>query len=179
MSVVPVLNTDRLILRGHMAEDFPAYAAMWGDAAVTRFISGTPLSEEDAWGKFLRAFGHWALLGYGFWAVIERATGARIGEVGFLEGRRQIEPTLVGTPECGWAFVVRAQGKGYATEAMRAALAWGEEHFGAVRLACIIAPKNAASLRVAEKVGFRVAHHTTYKNEPTELLFRDPVPRFK
>lgn len=174
MSAVPVLKTDRLILRGHVSDDFPAYAAMWGDAAVTRFIGGARLSEEEAWGKFLRAFGQWALLGYGFWAVTEKDSGARIGEVGFLEGRREIVPSLIGTPECGWAFATRAHGKGYATEAVRAALAWGEEHFGKVRFACIIAPENSASLRVAEKVGFHLAHHTKYKGEPTELLFRDP-----
>jgi len=174
MSAIPVIKTDRLILRGPVADDFPAYAAMWGDPAVTRFIGGVPLSEEETWGKFLRAFGQWALLGFGSWAVTEKDSGARIGEVGFLEGRREIVPALIDTPECGWAFASHAHGKGYATEAVRAALAWGEEHFGKVRLACIIAPENAASLRLAAKVGFRIAHHTIYKSEPTELLFRDP-----
>jgi RimJ/RimL family protein N-acetyltransferase len=171
---VPALETERLVLRGHVLEDFPAYAAMWADPHVTKFIGGKPLSEEEAWGKFLRNFGQWMVMGFGFWSVVERLSGERVGEVGFVEGRRDIVPSLIGMPECGWSLVKRAHGQGYATEAVRAALAWGETHFGTVRMACIIAPENIASLRVAEKSGFRTAHRTTYRGEPTLMLYRDP-----
>lgn len=171
---VPILQTERLTLRGHTLEDFPAFAAMWADPGVTRFIGGTPLSEEDAWGKFLRTVGQWHLMGFGFWSVHERNGGARIGEVGFIEGRRDIVPSLIGIPECGWALTTHSQGKGYASEAVRAAMAWGDERFGKVRMACIIAPDNAPSLRVAEKAGFREASRTTYKGTPTIMLYRDP-----
>lgn len=172
--MVPVLETRRLVLRGPLLEDFPAYAAMWADADVTRYLGGVPVSEEDAWTRFLRAAGQWVMLGFGFWSVVERQSGARIGEVGFVEGRRNIVPSLVGVPECGWALTRSAQGKGYALEAVGAALAWGDLHFGRVRMACIIAPDNTASLRVAEKSGFREALRTTYKNGPTIMLYRDP-----
>lgn len=171
---VPVLQTERLILRGHTLGDFPAFAAMWADPDVTRLIGGVPLSEEDAWGKFLRTFGQWEVMGFGFWSVHERQSGLRIGEIGFLEGCRDIVPALVGTPECGWSLATRAQGKGFASEAVRAALAWGDAHFGKVRMACIIAPENTPSLRVAEKSGFREALRTTYKGIPTVMLYRDP-----
>ncbi|MEI9996837.1 MAG: GNAT family N-acetyltransferase [Rhizomicrobium sp.] len=170
---VPVLETERLILRGHRAEDFPAYAAMWADPAVTRFIGGMPLTEEEAWAKFMRIFGHWALAGYGFWSVHETG-GPRVGEVGFLDARRDISPSMHGIPEVGWAFAKAAQGKGYATEAVRAALAWGEQCFGQTRFACIIAPQNAASLNVAAKTGFREVARTTYKGDPTVMLYREP-----
>jgi len=70
--------------------------------------------------------------------------------------------------------VPSAQGKGYATEAVSAALKWGDRRFGKVRMACIIAPENSASLRVAEKSGFREALRTTYKGDPTVMFFRDP-----
>ena len=173
-TTVPVLETPRLVLRGYVLEDFPAYAAMWADPEVTRFIGGVPVTEEDAWSRFLRAVGQWAMLGFGFWSIIERRSGERIGEVGFVEGRRNIVPSLVGVPECGWSLVRSAQGRGFATEAVGVALAWGDRHFGKVRMACIIAPENAASLRVAEKNGLREALRTTYKNEPTIMLFRDP-----
>ena len=171
---VPVLETPRLILRGPVLDDFPAYAAMWADPHVTRYIGGVPVSEEDAWSRFLRAVGQWTMLGFGFWSVIERQSGRRIGEVGFVEGRRNIVPSLIGIPECGWSLVPSVQGRGFATEAVGATLAWGDRHFGQVRMACIIAPENAASLRVAEKSGFREALRTTYRNEPTIMLFRDP-----
>jgi RimJ/RimL family protein N-acetyltransferase len=171
---VPVLETERLILRGHAASDFPAYARMWADPNVTRFIGGAPLSEEEAWGKFLRTFGMWAATGFGFWSVVEKGSGLRVGETGFLEGRREIFPSLQGIPEVGWALVPQAQGKGLATEAVRAVLGWGDSHFGKVRMACIIAPENIASRRVADKTGFRETRQTTYKGEPTVMLFRDP-----
>src|SRR5258707_2081963 len=169
-----VLETERLILRRPVAEDFPAYAHMWADPDVNRFLGGVPLSEEEAWLKFMRAFGHWALMGYGFWAVCERNSGARIGATGLLNVKRAIAPSLEGTPEIGWSFAKPAQGKGYATEAVRAALAWGDRRFGKPRICCIIAPDNAASLNVAAKTGFREAARTTYKAEPTILLYRDP-----
>ena len=171
---IPVLETERLILRGHRRDEFPAYARMWAHPDVTRFISGAPLSEEDAWAKFMRAFGHWELMGYGFWSVHEKAGGTRVGETGFLNVKRDLEPSLEGIPEIGWAFDKPAHGKGYATEAVRAVLAWGESRFGKRRFACIIAPNNAPSLNVAAKTGFREAARTTYKGEPTVVLYRDP-----
>ena len=171
---IPVLETERLVLRGYVPSDFPAFAAMWDDSSVNRFIGGAPLSEEEAWAKFLRTLGMWVAMGFGFWTVVEKASGLCVGETGFLEGRREIVPTLKGTPEIGWAFVPSAQGKGYATEAVSAALKWGDRRFGKVRMACIIAPENSASLRVAEKSGFREALRTTYKGDPTVMFFRDP-----
>jgi RimJ/RimL family protein N-acetyltransferase len=174
MTDIPLLETERLVLRGHTREDFPAFAEMWADPEVNRFIGGTPLSEEEAWGKFLRTFGQWEVTGFGFWSIVEKHGGKRIGEAGFVDGRRNIVPSLSGTPECGWSLARSAQGNGYATEAVRAALAWGDAHFGKIRMACIIAPDNTASLRVAAKTGFRVAHHTSYRNAPTVMLYRDP-----
>ena len=174
MSDVPVVETERLILRGHTLDDFPAYAEMWADPGVTRFIGGAPLSQEESWGKFVRTFGQWTLMGYGFWSVVEKQSGRRIGELGFLEGKRDITPYLAGTPECGWAFVPNVHGNGFASEALRAALRWGDGHFGRVRMACIIAPENAPSLKLAAKFGFREAHRTSYKGQATIVLHRDP-----
>src|SRR2546426_7424830 len=56
---VPVIETERLRLRGHRPEDFPDCAAMWADPVVTRYIGGKPLSEEEAWTRTLRCLGHW------------------------------------------------------------------------------------------------------------------------
>src|SRR5689334_19710331 len=121
---VPVVSTARLTLRAHRLDDFAAYFAMWADPAVTRFIGGRPLSREDAWARFLRYTSHWAMMGYGFWAITETATGRFAGEAGLAEFKREIEPPLVGTPEIGWVMAPWAQGQGFATEAVRAATAW-------------------------------------------------------
>jgi RimJ/RimL family protein N-acetyltransferase len=58
MTVVSTVETARFTLGGRRREDFAEYASLWGDAEVTRRIGGKPLSEEDAWGRFVRMAGH-------------------------------------------------------------------------------------------------------------------------
>lgn len=170
---VPVVETERLILRGHRADDFSDCIALWTDPEITRFIGGKPSTREEVWARLLRNVGHWALLGFGYWAVEERATGRFASEVGFADFRRQIEPSLDGVPEIGWVIAPHGHGKGYATEAARAAIAWADGHFGPGRTACIIAPQNEPSLRVAEKCGYREFCRTSYKDNPTIMFVRE------
>jgi RimJ/RimL family protein N-acetyltransferase len=170
---IPTLETERLILRGHRAEDFAAYAKMWAEPEVTRFITGKPCTEEESWARFMRAFGHWALLGFGFWSI-HLKDGTRIGEAGFLDVKRDLVPSLEGIPEIGWSLMSAVHGRGYASEAVGAALAWGEARFCKRRFACIISPQNAPSLKLAAKMGFREAARTTYHGEPITVLYRDP-----
>jgi RimJ/RimL family protein N-acetyltransferase len=172
LETIPVLETDRLILRGHRADDFADCLALWTDPEVTRFIGGKPSTQEEVWARLLRYVGHWAMLGFGYWAVTEKATGRFLGEVGFADFRREIEPSLDGMPEIGWVIAPHAHGKGYATEAVRAVIAWGDAHFGSGRTACIIAPENGPSIRVAEKCGYREFQRTTYKDKPTIMFVR-------
>lgn len=159
---VPVLETERLILRGRTMADFPAYAAMWAEPEVVRHITGRPLSEEEAWTKFARMSGFWTLLGCGFWLAEEKASGRLVGEAGVGDFRRDIAPPLAGKPEFGWVFAGAAQGKGYATEAGRAALSWAEAKFPGATMCCIINEGNAASIRVAEKLDFRETARAPY-----------------
>jgi RimJ/RimL family protein N-acetyltransferase len=170
-----VIETPRLRMRMHRLDDLDDTAAMWADAQVVEHISGIPSTREQTWARLLRYAGHWAMMGYGYWVVEERESGAFVGEVGFADYRRKIEPSLDGIPELGWVLAVHAHGKGYATEAARAAVAWGQEHFTHVpRIACIIAPQHDASIRVAEKCGFTLLTHTTYLGSPT-LLYTRPL----
>jgi RimJ/RimL family protein N-acetyltransferase len=171
---IPILETERLRLRAHRVDDFTVCAAMWADIEVTRYLGGKPFSEEEAWSRFLRYPGHWALLGFGYWLVEEKATGNFVGEVGFADYKRDLRPSLQGTPEIGWVLASTAHGKSYATEAARAAIGWGERHFGAIGTACIIHPENIPSIRVAEKCGYREFQLTTYKGQPAMLFFRKP-----
>jgi len=170
---VPVLETARLKLRGHRVDDFIYSATMWADPVVARFIGGKPLTEEEAWTKFLRYAGHWALLGFGYWVVEERSTANFVGEIGFADYKRDLQPSLKGVPEIGWVLASHAHGKGYATEAVRAAVAWGDVHFQSPRTACIIAPENRASIRVAVKCGYKEAQPAFYKGKPTLMYVRD------
>jgi RimJ/RimL family protein N-acetyltransferase len=169
---VPVIETARLRLRGHRADDFVASAAMWAEPEVTRFIGGRPFTEEETWARLLRYVGHWNLLGFGYWIVEEKATGAFVGEVGFADYKRDIDPPLDGIPEVGWALASAAQGKGYATEAVKAVLGWGDAHFGAVKTVCMIGPQNKTSIRVAEKCGYRPWRKAVYKGKDTVVFQR-------
>jgi RimJ/RimL family protein N-acetyltransferase len=168
---VPMIETERLRLRCNCVEDLGVSMGMWTDPGVMLFLGAKPLTREEAWTRLLRHVGHWALLGFGFWAVEERATGQYVGTVGFMNAHRDIEPSM-DDPEIGWVLAGHAQGKGYATEAVRAAVAWGDQRFGPVRTVCLIHPDNRASMRVAEKVGYRGLHHTTYKQQPAVILAR-------
>jgi len=72
----------------------------------------------------------------------------------------------------GWILAPRAHGKGYATEAARAAIAWSEKNLSGMKVVCMIDPANVASIRVAEKIGFREYARTSYKGMPTILFER-------
>jgi RimJ/RimL family protein N-acetyltransferase len=168
----PVIDTERLTLRGHRIDDFADAVAMWADGEVTRHIGGKPFSPEEVWTKLLRYIGHWAAMGFGYWAVRDRTSGRFVGEVGFADYKRDLTPSLDGAPEAGWVLVPGAHGKGFATEAVGAALGWMETHFGRVRTVCLISPANKASLRVAGKCGYEEWTQTEYKGEPTILFER-------
>jgi RimJ/RimL family protein N-acetyltransferase len=172
MITVPALDTDRLALRGHVLSDYDASLALWSDPEVTRYIGGRPCTPEEVWARLLRYVGHWALLGFGYWVVEEKASGRFVGEVGFADFRRDIEPPLGGAPEAGWVLSPAMHGKGYATEAVRAVLAWGDARFGRARAVCLIGPENGPSLRVAGKCGFREVRRATYKGGATIVLER-------
>ncbi len=170
----PVIETERLRMRGHGLEDFAPSAALWNDPLVYRYITGKPGSDSETWARILRYVGHWSLLGFGYWLVEEKATGRFVGEVGFGDFKREIEPSLKGLPEIGWVLASTMHGKGYGTEAVRAAIAWGDAHFGSRRMACIADPENTASLRIAAKFGFREFVRTTYLGDPTVMFMREP-----
>lgn len=169
----PTLETERLVLRLHSIADFRESLALWRDPEVTRFVGGRPFTQEEIWSRLVRYVGHWALMGFGYWAVEEKSTGRFLGEVGFADFKRNIEPSFEGMPEIGWAIAPHAHGKGYATEAVRAAIAWGDAHLAAARTVCIIAPENRPSIRVAEKCGYREFLRTTYKDHPTIVFVRE------
>ena len=171
---IPIIETERLILRDHRLADFDAYVAMWADPLVTRFIGGRGRSREESWIRFLRHAGMWRHVGFGFWAIEEKEGGRFVGEAGFLELKRDLEPSIEGTLEAGWALVADAQGKGYASEAVGAFLRWGEINYPGKPMTCIIDTSHLVSIRVAEKHGFRERLRTTYHGEPTIVFDRRP-----
>ncbi|WP_235183928.1 GNAT family N-acetyltransferase [Hymenobacter sp. IS2118] len=172
LQAVPVLETSRLLMRGYHVADFADYAAMGQDPNFYRYLSPGPMPTEDSWSTMLRSIGHWTLMGYGFWAIEEKASGRFIGAIGYVNRKRNIEPPIGDTPEIGWVLAPAVHGQGYATEAVAAAIAWGDAHFGHARTMCIIHPDNQPSLRLAQKFGYREYARTTYHGGPIVMLER-------
>lgn len=148
---IPVVETERLRLRPWREADLDPYAEMCADPEVMRYIgSGRGLDRDEAWRQIALFIGHWALRGYGLWAVEKRADESFIGRVGLW--RPEGWPGL----ELGW-FLGRAHwGHGYATEAGRAALDFAWETVHARRILSLIQPSNQASRRVAERLGMHL-----------------------
>lgn len=169
---VPVLETARLTLRAHGLDDFPALAAVWAEAAVVRYIGGKPSTPAEAWARLLRYRGLWPLLGYGYWAVEEKASGQFVGDVGFADFHRALEPSIRGIAEMGWVLGSRFRGNGYASEAVAAALQWFDAQ-GLGRSVSIIDPANEASLRIAARNGFREYCRTSFMGDEVLLLERE------
>jgi len=170
-SAAPLIETERLRLRAHRPDDLAACTALWADPEITRRIVGRPATRDEVWTKILRYAGLWALLGFGYWVVEEKATGAFAGELGFANFMREITPPL-DAPEIGWVLAAHARGKGYAREAAKAALAWSDASLSCEKTLCIIDPENLKSRRIAEKCGYRKVRDTEYEGKATILYAR-------
>jgi RimJ/RimL family protein N-acetyltransferase len=171
-SIPPVIETERLRLRPHRADDLADCVAMWSDPTVVRYTIGDPSPPQRTWVRILAYRGHWAMLSYGYWAVEEKASNRYIGELGFADFKRDIVPSIEGLPELGWALAPQFHGKGYATEALKAVVSWGDHHFAGRRTVCIIHPDNQRSFRVAEKLGYKVIFSAKANGEPSVVLAR-------
>jgi len=142
------IETERLRLRQFEQSDFEAYARLCGDPVVMRYLADeTPLSRIAAWFEMASFVGHWRLLGFGEWLAEEKATGVFVGRIGLQrpEGWPEIE--------VGWMLSKKYWRRGLATEGAKAALDYAFRHLRAKRVISMIHPENAASIRVAERIG--------------------------
>jgi RimJ/RimL family protein N-acetyltransferase len=172
----PVIETPRLILRPHRLEDYEACHFLHRDPEAVRLIYQQPLTREESWHRLLRYVGHWTLLGYGLLLVVERLSDRVVGEVGLADFHRGLGPDFDDWPEFAWMIASDVHGQGYATEAAQAMLDWAQESFAPERTVCMIDPDNAASLRVAAKLGFHRFGNARYKGKPILKLHRLTAP---
>jgi RimJ/RimL family protein N-acetyltransferase len=165
LSAVPVIETERLLLRGWREEDLDALAAMMADPEVARFLTSDqrPLDRPSAWRHLALLVGHWALRGYGLFAVEEKGSGAFVGRVGAWQ------------PECwvgfelGWGLARAHWGRGYAMEAARAAGAWVFDNFGLERIVSLVHAENIRSQTLAKRLGMKVRGATFHAGMPHDV----------
>lgn len=176
MIEAPTLHTDRLILRGYQRKDFDAIYTIGADAEITKFMGGPILSRSTAWEKFLRGPAMWLMLGYGMWIVERASDGAVLGQIGFADFMREMDPPLTDVPEMAWVLggggAETSLGRGYGSEALAEVLAWGDAHLGAKKYQCIIAPENTPSLRLAARFGFVEVRRAELKDEQVVVFER-------
>ncbi len=163
------LETDRLILREFTPSDADLLVELDGDPEVMHFITGGRITpREEIEDEVLPAFlgYHERSDGYGFWAVIEKATGEFLGWFHFRPPREGGSP---GEPELGYRLRKQAWGRGYATEGSRALIEKGFAELGARRVFAETMVVNVASRRVMEKAGLKLVR-TFHQPWP------DPIP---
>jgi RimJ/RimL family protein N-acetyltransferase len=145
-----ILETRRLILRYQQLSDAPFLVDLWADPDVTRHLGG-PRDRDWLRSAFGATAQHPRAERYDLWPAVERESGQVVGHCGLLEkevqGRSEIELIYILAPS--------AWGKGYATEMARGLKRLAFEEMGIERLIALIEPENAASERVALKVGMR------------------------
>lgn len=170
-AAAPILETQRVILRPDRREDFDAFANLWADPGVTRFIGGQPFTRAESWARFLRNAGLWPLLGHGYWAIEDKMTGTYWGNTGFADFERGIA-SIRGIPEAGWVLAPEAHGRGLATEIVATITAWADANLPHAETACIIDPDHAASIRVAEKNGYVAEGLADFAGSQTRVFKR-------
>ncbi|RYC27849.1 GNAT family N-acetyltransferase [Ciceribacter ferrooxidans] len=167
--IVKTIQTERLMLRQWREEDFEASAQFWADAGNMAFVGG-PIPREDAWRRMLYFIGHWQLRGFGFFVVVDSATGEMAGYCGAQRPMDKLEPEL------GWGVFPGFQGRGYATEAMHAVLGFAFSQLGWTTAISLIADDNLASRAVARKLGGSVERYTDIDGR-CYGVYRHVIPR--
>lgn len=172
MNNAPLLTTARLLLRPAVPDDVDAIYALTAAPEAHRFLGIAP-SIDDTYMRFLRGVGCWALYGFGPFSAFDRASGALVANVGHFMARRGLGADFDLHPEALWVVAPERWGEGLALEAAKAAQDWLDAAIAPARMVCIISPGNAASIKVAERLGYHETGLVDYKGEPVTRYARD------
>lgn len=145
---IPTVETERLSLRPFREADVAVLFELLQEPDVVRFVGDRRVPTlQELWRSVAGWLGHWAMRGYGQWAIEERASGRLIGRAGI------INPAEWPGPEVGYLLGREWWGHGYATEAAGAAMSWGFRELGIDDLISLIDPANHRSIAVATRLG--------------------------
>jgi RimJ/RimL family protein N-acetyltransferase len=145
------LETARLRLRRWRPDDLDALTRWHMDPELMRHMHKLTFTREEMEADLARYERHWAEHGFGLWAAEDKESGTLVGRVGLAYHRLWPDD-----PEVGWLIDLPWQGRGLATEAGAACLAYGFDELGFERIVSICIAENAASRRVMQRLGFSV-----------------------
>ena len=163
MKIALIIETDRLLLREPLLEDWPYFAELMTSARA-RYIGG-PFSLGSAWGVFCHGIALWQLFGVGNLSIELRKTKQYLGQIEINQGPRFPEPEL------GWQLNAEAEGKGYAFEAAIAMRDWAFHKRRLKTLVSYIDPNNSRSIHLAERLGAKI-DECACKQDPDDLIYR-------
>lgn len=166
-TLITPIETPRLIMRPFEAADAEEAFAWFGDPEVMRYLpTGPDPTLERTRARLAGYLAHQAANGFSKWVVVDRASGRLIGDAGLLRLDPQAVQGRQGWIDLGFRFLPDFWGKGLATEAAKAWVDAALARFRLSRLVTIVHPDNGASLRVVQKVGFRLRGRETVLGMP-------------
>ena len=172
MTAGPVLVTERLELWRPVAADRAGLEALIRPEAVRRHLGAMIPDPADVFARLLRNAGSWALYGYGTFIVREHGSREIVGNCGVFHSWRGLGADFDDKPEAGWIIAESRFGRGYAREAMAAAMAWFDHAHGPREAVCMIDPANTPSLSLAARLGFVHARNAALGDGAGVGLFR-------
>lgn len=163
-----VLTTDRLVLRELRSDDADALLEVLGDPVAMAYYPA-PFDREAVMRWIALSRASYEANGFGLWAVIRRTDGRFLGDCGVI--LQSVDRRTI--PEVGYHIVRTEQGRGYATEAARACLAWAFDRTDHDTVCSIVHPDNAASRAVAAKIHRHMREFTWTRNRRMCLYWTD------
>lgn len=170
---IPTLHTEELTLCGLAEEHLDDYTRIQYDHRVAEWMGGLPdpppsqqEQREDTWRVIATFLGHWALRGYGQWALVRTSDGRFVGRAGLWNPE--------GWPgvEVGWLVDPELWGRGYASQAGRAAVDFAFDRLHLDEIVSVTLPHNTRSRRVMDKVGLSDTGTTVELRGHTQVLYR-------
>lgn len=165
---IPVLETERLIMRGHRIDDLAEEKAFQTSDRAKGI--GGPNPPEYAFRALCNYIGHWVLRGYGMWALEDKETGQYLGRVGCYY------PDLWLEREIGWSVTAAGEGRGIAYEAACKSREYAYRTLGWTTAISVIDPDNDRSIVLAERMGCTRDPDWEHPTHGTLTIWRHPGP---
>ncbi|MBN2906533.1 MAG: GNAT family N-acetyltransferase [Rhodobacteraceae bacterium] len=164
---IPILETERLVLRGPAPEDYPNFEATFTSYRA-RFMGG-PLNEYESWMLYAAEIGHWQIHGFGMWMIHDRTTDATLGMAGgwFPKGWPE--------REIAWMIWPGVEGHGIALEAAHAVRGWCYDKLGWETAVTYVDPNNVSSVNLCERLGAELDDEAA-SIDSHDVVYRHPSP---